>query len=194
MFTNEKIQKWFELFAQKIEDNKMYLSELDTPIGDGDHGNNMSRGMIAVRESVTPLTNADTSELFKKTAMALIGKVGGASGPLYGTAFLEMSKKSKDTTSVIEILEAGCAGIEKRGECMQGQKTMIDVWIPVLEALKDSSVDSTFIQEQVDKTAAMQAQKGRASYLGERSIGHIDPGAQSSGYLFEALLESGVLT
>ncbi|MGL5042004.1 MAG: dihydroxyacetone kinase subunit DhaL [Culicoidibacterales bacterium] len=193
MFTNENIQKWFKLLNAKIEANKAYLSDLDTPIGDGDHGNNMARGMAAVLETVEPLTTSDPTELFKKTAMALIGKVGGASGPLYGTAFLEMSKQSKQTTDVIEILEAGLSGLKKRGECTIGQKTMIDVWEPAIMALKSGERDQAIMQTYVDKTAEMQAQKGRASYLGERSIGHIDPGAQSSGYLFETLLEAGVL-
>lgn len=190
MLTLEITQKWMELFSEKILANKAYLSDLDTPIGDGDHGNNMARGVEAIQTTLNEKNPETVSDLFKLVAMALMSKVGGASGPLYGTAFLEMSKKSKETDDPAEIISAGLAGIEKRGGAAPGDKTMIDVWAPVSEALKEQNLTKNLIDSAVDKTKDIQARKGRASYVGERSIGHIDPGAMSSGYLFTSLLEA----
>lgn len=196
MLTTNNTKQWLNNFDTKIQANKAYLSELDTPIGDGDHGNNMARGLEAVQVSLASDSQEDIqlSEIFKKTAMALITKVGGASGPLYGTAFLEMAKSANNTENISELLEAGLDGIKKRGGAQAGDKTMIDVWEPVLVAIKDNELTQEVIDNSVNSTKDMKANKGRASYLGERSIGHIDPGAMSSGYLFTALLETeGIL-
>lgn len=183
-----QLKKWMELFSQKITANEKYLCELDAPIGDSDHGFNMKRGMDAV---VTKLNSApdDLTICLKTIAMALISTVGGASGPLYGTAFLEMAKESQKSNNIVDLLEAALAGIKKRGGATIGDKTMVDVWSVVIEAIKQDALTTEKIEAAVLATKDMIAKKGRASYLGERSINHIDPGSQSSGYLFESLLE-----
>ena len=180
---------WMSKFAEKVETNKQFLSDLDTPIGDGDHGFNMDRGMKAVEEKLATKP-ADVTSGFKIIAMALISTVGGASGPLYGTAFLEMAKKSTTTNDIGELLDAALAGIEMRGGAKPGDKTMVDVWNALVPDVKNGILAENRITEAVAATKDMIARKGRASYLGERSKGHVDPGSQSSGYLFEALLET----
>lgn len=183
-----QLKKWMELFSKKITANEKYLCELDAPIGDSDHGFNMKRGMDAV---VTKLNSApdELTICLKTIAMALISTVGGASGPLYGTAFLEMAKESTKNNNIVDLLEAALAGIKKRGGATTGDKTMVDVWSVVIEAIKQNALTTEKIEAAVLATKDMIAKKGRASYLGERSINHIDPGSQSSGYLFESLLE-----
>lgn len=194
MFTAENTTAWLTNFAGKIEANAAYLSDLDTPIGDADHGNNMARGVTAVTEALGKLSDPDLVTVLKTTAMALISKVGGASGPLYGTAFLEMAKAAKDANDTATLLDAALAGIEKRGGATTGDKTMVDVWVPLVADVKAGSLTKDQITAAVEATKDIEAKKGRASYLGERSIGHIDPGSQSSGYLFEALIETeGIL-
>lgn len=194
MFTPENATAWLKNFAGKIEANKAYLSDLDTPIGDADHGNNMARGVAAVTEALDKQTDPDLKAVFQATAMALISKVGGASGPLYGTAFLEMAKKAPETSNVSDLLDVAFAGLEKRGGAVPGDKTMLDVWQPLLADIKAGALTQDEIDKAVEGTKDMLAKKGRASYLGDRSVGHIDPGAQSSGYLFEALRETeGIL-
>lgn len=193
MATPEKVSHWIEAFGQKITDNKAYLNELDTAIGDGDHGSNLTRGAAAIKEKMSETEYDNLSDLFKDVGMTLVSKVGGASGPLYGTAFIEMAKTAKNSQDINELLQAGLDGIQKRGKAEAGEKTMVDEWIPVIEAMKSGSLSNELIAESLQKTKDMKATKGRASYLGERSIGHIDPGAQSSAYLFETMLEAGVL-
>ena len=188
--TKELLAEWISRFSEKIQNNKGYLSDLDAAIGDGDHGNNMARGMQAVTESLEKNETADTTQSLKLIAMALISKVGGASGPLYGTAFLEMAKASNDTKDLGELLQKALSGIEKRGGAQPNDKTMVDVWNKVFSKADDSSLTNADIEAAVESTKDMVAKKGRASYLGERSVGHLDPGAVSSGYLFEALLEA----
>lgn len=191
--TVNNLVEWMNNFATKIEQNKQYLSDLDTAIGDGDHGFNMSRGMSAVSQKLSTMPDSIT-DAFKQIAMTLISTVGGASGPLYGTAFLEMAKKSSSTSDIGELLEAALTGIKKRGGAVPGDKTMVDVWTELVPEVKDHSLTAPKIDEAVAHTKEMVAKKGRASYLGERSKGHIDPGSQSSGYLFKALLETeGIL-
>lgn len=194
MFTKENTIQAFTIFQKKIEEKKAYLSELDTPIGDGDHGNNMSRGMTAVVESLQEKNPQTLTDVFKVTAMALISKVGGASGPLYGTAMMEMGKAAATTDDPATIIAAGLAGIEKRGNSQPGEKTMLDLWAPALSAIKENKLTTAVLEEAAEKTKDIQATKGRASYVGERSVGHIDPGAMSSCYLFEALIEAGVFS
>lgn len=193
MSKTEKVSKWIELFGQKVSENREVLNTLDTAIGDGDHGSNMNRGFTAVKEKMDQTSYDDVSKLFQDVGFTLVSKVGGASGPLYGSAFLEMSKKAKETDDFGEILAAGLEGIQKRGKAVVGEKTMVDQWQPSVEHIRAGSLTKEVIEENVQNTIEMKATKGRASYLGERSIGHIDPGAQSSAYLFEALLETGVL-
>ena len=189
----EKVSRWIELFGEKVTENKDHLNKLDTAIGDGDHGSNMNRGAAAVKEKAAETDYDDLSDLFRDVGMTLVSKVGGASGPLYGSAFINMAKTSKETEDIGEILESGLEGIQKRGHAEIGEKTMVDEWAPVIEAVKENSLTNESIHKALQSTKDMKATKGRASYLGDRSIGHIDPGAQSSAYLFEAMLEAGVL-
>jgi dihydroxyacetone kinase, phosphoprotein-dependent, L subunit len=185
--TAEMARKWLILFNKKIQEKQDYLSNLDTPIGYGDHGHNMARGMTAVVAALND--NQTLQEVFKATAMALISKVGGVSGPLYGTAFMEMAKTAATSDQLSDLLSAGLAGIIKRGGAQVGDKTMVDVWTPIVTEIQKGSLTKIEIEEFVMATADLLAKKGRASYVGERSIGQIDPGCQSSGFLFESLLE-----
>lgn len=182
--------KWMTLFNQKVQEEKDYLSELDGPIGDGDHGANLARGMAAALEALNSTEPQSAAEVFKAVSMALISKVGGASGPLYGSAFMGMMKAEQAGQNLAGILEAGLDMIVKRGHAQVGEKTMVDVWSPVVEAVKKNQLTNDFIDQAVLSTKDIVATKGRASYVGERSIGHIDPGSQSSGLLFKALLEA----
>lgn len=182
--------KWITLFNQKVQEEKDYLSELDGPIGDGDHGANLTRGMTAALEALNSTEPQSAAEVFKAVSMALISKVGGASGPLYGSAFMGMMKAEQAGQDLAGVLEAGLDMIVKRGHAQVGEKTMVDVWSPVVEAVKKNQLTNDFIDQAVLSTKDIVATKGRASYVGERSIGHIDPGSQSSGLLFKALLEA----
>lgn len=182
--------KWMTLFNQKVQEEKDYLSELDGPIGDGDHGANLARGMAAALEALNSTEPQSAAEAFKAVSMALISKVGGASGPLYGSAFMGMMKAEQAGQDLAGVLEAGLDMIVKRGHAQVGEKTMVDVWSPVVEAVKKNQLTNDFIDQVVLSTKDIVATKGRASYVGERSIGHIDPGSQSSGLLFKALLEA----
>lgn len=194
--TAEKIQAWLNVFTDAIESNKDYLSDLDTPIGDGDHGNNMARGMAEYQiafEKQQPTTISDT---FKVLSMALISKVGGASGPLYGSAFMNMTKATKGIDTITsekqlgEILNQGLQGVQARGKAVADDKTMVDVWIPAVAAIEKEELTIEIIEAAKEHTKDLVAKKGRASYLGERAIGHIDPGAASSAILFNTLLET----
>ena len=189
----EKVSQWIELFGEKVTENKDLLNKLDTAIGDGDHGSNLTRVAAAVKEKAAETDYDNLSDVFKDVGMTLVSKVGGASGPLYGSAFINMAKIAKETNDIGEILASGLEGIQKRGHAEAGEKTMVDEWIPVIEAIKNNTLSIDKIDEALNSTKDMKATKGRASYLGDRSVGHIDPGAQSSAYLFEALLEAGVL-
>lgn len=192
MLTKETTKKWLELFIEQILENKAYLSDLDTAIGDGDHGNNLARGANALTEALEIKNPETLTDLLKTTGMTLVSKVGGASGPLLGSAFISMAKASQDSDDLATVLQAGLEGIQKRGKAVAGEKTMVDEWIPVIEAVKSKNLTTALIEETVEKTKDMKATKGRASYLGERSIGHIDPGAMSSSYLFKTMVEAGV--
>ncbi|HFI0128022.1 TPA: dihydroxyacetone kinase subunit DhaL [Streptococcus suis] len=183
---------WMEKFNEKIQTNKDYLSKLDSPIGDGDHGGNMARGMAAVMQELTEKDYESADQVFKVVAMQLLSKVGGASGPLYGSAFMGISKASQTDTDLADVLQAGLDMIQKRGKADLGEKTMVDVWVPVIAALREKQLSVEVIHEAVQATKDILATKGRASYVGKRSIGHIDPGSFSSGLLFEALLEAGL--
>ncbi|WP_438831459.1 dihydroxyacetone kinase subunit DhaL [Streptococcus pluranimalium] len=191
--TPEMAIKWMRLFNDKIQENKAYLSELDTPIGDGDHGRNMARGMAAVMENLDGKTFASADEIFKMVSMQLISKVGGASGPLYGSAFMGLTKALKAGQDLKSGLQDGLYMIEKRGKAEVGEKTMVDVWTPVLGAINDGQLTAELVDKTVEATKDLKATKGRASYVGERSIGHIDPGSFSSGLLFKSLIEAEVL-
>lgn len=187
-------RNWMQLFHEKIQQEKDTLSQLDTPIGDGDHGGNMARGMAAVMEELDKKEMHSPEEVLKTVSMQLLSKVGGASGPLYGSAFLGMAKAVADEEHTLsQILGAGLEMIQKRGKAEPGEKTMVDVWTAVIKAVESDSLSHDVIDQSVTATKNLLATKGRASYVGERSLGHIDPGSYSSGLLFHALLEAGDL-
>ena len=190
--------------SERITANKDFLTELDREIGDSDHGINMARGFAAVMEKITP-EDSDVGAALKKAGMTLLSKVGGASGPLYGTAYMEAGKVTAGKTELEaedfkNIFEAAIAGIQKRGKAVKGEKTMLDALIPASETYaKKISEGSDIVsaleaacasaREGVEFTKTIAATKGRASYLGERSIGHQDPGATSATLTLEAILD-----
>ncbi|MEU8814630.1 dihydroxyacetone kinase subunit DhaL [Actinoplanes sp. NPDC048796] len=180
---------WIREFARLVAQNKELLTELDSAIGDGDHGVNMDRGLTAVVSALDAEVPETPSALFKKVGMTLISKVGGASGPLYGTAFLRMAAAAGDSVELDKVLRAGLDGVIARGKAVPGDKTMVDALTPAVEALEagGSLGDAVLAAEQGrDATVPMVARKGRASYLGERSAGHPDPGATSVTLLVRA--------
>ena len=198
----ENARSWIKTAALLITENAAMLTDLDTAIGDGDHGENMMRGFKAIEKKMEGGADpADISSLFKFVGMTLLSSVGGASGPLYGGFFLALSKASagKEKLSKAElgeVLTEGLADIQKRGKAQLGDKTMVDALTPALEAYRSSpdgdvgaavraAVEQAY--KSAEATIPLQARKGRASYLGERSIGHQDPGATSSWLLLKAL-------
>lgn len=197
-----RIYECISRIAERIIDNKEYLTELDREIGDADHGVNMARGFQAVLEKV-PQDSDDVGAVLKKTGMTLLSTVGGASGPLYGTAFMEAGKavagkERLEAADVPAILDAAIAGIQKRGKAAQGEKTMLDALIPALETYREKLESGSDLSEAmnaacaaardgVEFTKTIRATKGRASYLGDRSIGHQDPGATSATLIMEAV-------
>lgn len=194
----EETKQWLRKINHKMQENKAYLSDLDQAIGDGDHGHNMARGFEEVQAKIDANEYEFVGALLKDTAMTLISKVGGASGPLFGTAFLKASsalqnEKHISETTIVPALDAAVKGIQTRGKASEGDKTMLDVWIPVLNYFKEQNFSSDQLIETakaaMESTKSLAAKKGRASYLGERSVGHLDPGSVSSFYLFEALAE-----
>ncbi len=193
-------------FAQAVATDKEYLTELDAAIGDGDHGINMDRGMRAVLPKVEALPDGDVASLFRTVAMTLISTVGGASGPLYGTVFLQLATALKDKPEVqpadwAVALASAVGGVQSRGKAMPEDKTMVDALLPASQALSDqlaagASFDAALKAAEEAAEAGMKAtiplvaRKGRASYLGERSAGHQDPGATSSWLLMKAAREA----
>ncbi|MEE9725375.1 dihydroxyacetone kinase subunit DhaL [Listeria seeligeri] len=188
--------RWLNDFGERVQENKQLLSDLDQAIGDGDHGINMARGLSELKKAFADKQPTDLKDVFKTAGMTMVSKVGGASGPLYGTAFLNMSKavesETIDSVGLTKVIEAGLEGIEKRGKSHAGEKTMIDVWEPVIHALHQEDLTDDVVDAALQKTKDLKATKGRASYLGERSIGHLDPGAYSSALLFHAMLQTEV--
>lgn len=199
MLTTQSVQDWMQKVNGYMQENKAYLTELDQAIGDSDHGINMSRGFQEVSNKLEQSTYEDVAAVLKDVAMTLMSKVGGASGPLYGTAFLKMSMavKGKDTVDKEAFaagLEAAAQGIQQRGKSTAGEKTMVDVWAPLVSWWKEQDeIDPEGLEaaakEAMEATKPMEATKGRASYLKEKSIGHIDPGSASSYYIFKSLAE-----
>jgi dihydroxyacetone kinase-like protein len=183
------LSAWIREFARLIALNRERLTELDSAIGDGDHGVNMDRGLTAVVAALDAEPPGTPAALFKKVGMTLISKVGGASGPLYGTAFLRMAAASGDSADLARVLRAGLDGVIARGKAEPGDKTIVDALAPAVDALEASGrlKDALRAAEQGrDATVPMVARKGRASYLGERSAGHPDPGATSVTLLLQA--------
>src|SRR5690348_5898586 len=189
-------------FAADVAENRAYLTKLDTAIGDGDHGTNMDRGMKKAVEKLDGTEAVDIGTDLKAVGMALVSSVGGAAGPLYGTLFLQMGtaaagKDELDLDGWTAAVEAGVKGVQARGKAEPGDKTMIDALLPAIEALREGgeigealtrSADAA--EEGMKATIPLEARKGRASYLGPRSVGHQDPGATSSYLLLRAAAET----
>jgi dihydroxyacetone kinase-like protein len=204
--TTEDVVRWMQSVASVLHDNRDFLTQLDSPIGDADHGINVDRGFRAVLEKLPAVASTDIGTILKTVGTTLVSTVGGASGPLYGTAYLRMGmatagKNELYESDVVAMWEAALEGIKARGKAQPGEKTMVDALTPALAAMKAaeakhlglpamlrSAVDAA--EQGVKATIPMLATKGRASYLGERSVGHQDPGATSSWLMLKALTDT----
>jgi len=201
------VRRWIDSFGATIAENREYLTKLDRAIGDGDHGTNMDRGMKAVAGKLDGLDGPDDiGTVLKTTGMALISSVGGAGGPLYGTLFLQMGtatagKNELEPSDWAAALEGAVNGVQARGKAEPGDKTMLDALIPGRDAFAAAVADGASFddalrrsaeaaEEGMKATVPLVARKGRASYLGERSAGHQDPGATSSYLLLKTAAES----
>lgn len=203
--THEDVRQWIERITVVLHEQAAYLTQLDSDIGDADHGVNLDRGFRAVREKLLAAPPEDIAKELSMVGKTLISMVGGASGPLYGTAFLRASgatstKQELMPADVVAMLEAFVGGVVARGKAQVGEKTMIDTLTPALEAAKKALQEGASLAELTLYTSAaaekgmlntipLLATKGRASYLGERSIGHQDPGATSSWLIMRSLAE-----
>ncbi|WP_419851591.1 dihydroxyacetone kinase subunit DhaL [Actinobacillus pleuropneumoniae] len=201
--SKQQILQWLENCNQVMTEQRDFLTQLDTEIGDGDHGLNMQRGFSKALEKIATVSDKDIGTILKTVGMTLLSQVGGASGPLYGTLFIKGSqvangKEQLTFEELVSIFKAGVEGIIGRAE--PGDKTLCDVWLPLLDELAQadhSQPEAVLLNQAVEKaenfakaTVPMTAKKGRASYLGERSVGHADPGATSSYYLIKALADA----
>ena len=197
--------RWIELAAAQVAEQRDYLVDLDRAIGDGDHGENMDRGFKASVEALGQAQPASVAEVLKTVAKTLMSTVGGAAGPLYGTAFLRASKAAGDGeldgAGVAAVIAGALDGIQARGKATTGEKTMVDAWTPALEAARAAAetgsdpvavleAAATAAEAGAAATEPMRATKGRASYLGERSIGHLDPGAVSTSLILRAAVRA----
>jgi len=205
MFSSEQAVGWVKATAAVVEQHAQELTRLDAAIGDGDHGTNMARGFRNVLQRLEGLSEQDMSSVFKAVGMALIGKVGGASGPLYGSFYLGVGRELGDTTEVEDDrlaagLRAGYDAVVARGKAQLEDKTMLDAWHPALAALDTALADGKELGKALDAAEAaakdgvaatipLIARKGRASYLGERSRDHQDPGATSTHLIVKALAD-----
>ena len=198
MISTEKLLEMIRDMSGIIQQNKDFLTELDMPIGDSDHGINLARGFLAVEAKLPTLEGKDAGTILKTVGMTLVSTVGGASGPLYGTAFMKAGAKMAGKMELgIEdltvMLHEAVEGIKMRGKSTVGEQTMLDAMVPALEALKETgSLKAALVAAEagVEKTKGMIATKGRASYLGERSLGHQDPGATSFTLLFSVIAKN----
>ena len=206
MFSAEQAMDWIRRTAAVVEENAVMLTRLDSAMGDGDHGTNMVRGFRAVLERVGALEDKEFASLFRTVGMALIGKVGGAAGPLYGSFYLGMGKQLGAAGEAADgdlaaALRAGYDAVVARGKAQPGDKTMLDAWFPALEVLDRAVGEGTQLGAALDQAAAaaedgmkatipLVARKGRASYLGERSKDHQDPGATSTYLILQALADT----
>ncbi|MCG8529373.1 MAG: dihydroxyacetone kinase subunit L [Desulfovibrionales bacterium] len=206
MFTKAHVRDWFEQAYSLLQEHQDELTALDTAIGDGDHGMNMVRGFEALTGKLSELESKPLSQMLKEAGMVLLSSVGGVSGPLYGTFFLKGSEQVGDDESVdadglYDFLVSGLKGLRARGRTELNDKTMVDALFPAIEAYGNAVNGGETMAEALDSavqaadygmkaTIPLIARKGRASYLGERSIGHQDPGATSSYYILKALKQS----
>ena len=203
MIDNKKFVAIVQATAKRIEDEKDFLTELDNAIGDGDHGINLARGFAAVEKKLPELAEKDLGAILKGIGMALVSNVGGASGPLYGTAYMKAGAALKGKTEMTPedfaaAFDAAIGGVQMRGKAHEGEKTMLDAQMPACKAYKEALAAGKDMKaavheaveaarKGVEYTKTILATKGRASYLGERSIGHQDPGATSSLMILEEL-------
>ena len=197
----EQLLDWLRLIDEGLIEHRGYLNDLDAAVGDGDHGTNLARGAAASSNKTDVERPEYVDDLFKLVGMTLVGSVGGASGPLYGTFFLRFAasaghRQELTLEQFAAAIDAGVGGIAERGKAELGDKTMYDAMEPAARAFRafiqmgDAAAARAAADAAAagrDNTAGLVARKGRASYLGERSIGHIDPGAESTVILFEAL-------
>ncbi len=204
--TTEDTLRWLKQLAQVLHENRDYLTQLDSPIGDADHGINMDRGFKAVTEKLPAMASMDIGSILKTVGTTLVSTVGGASGPLYGTAFLRAGMATSGKLELYEadfvgMLEAALEGIKARGKAQPGEKTMVDALTPALAAAKEAEAQNLGLSQMLRRasdaaeagmkaTIPLLATKGRASYLGERSIGHQDPGATSSWLMLKTLADT----
>ena len=204
--SRDEVLEWIKNTADILEENREYLIQLDAAIGDADHGANMDRGFKAVMSKMPEMTDKDIGTIFKTVGMTLISTVGGAGGPLYGTFYLQAGMKSAGKMELnLEdwtlALEAAVDGVVMRGKAELGDKTMVDALTPAVESLKNAingavpmgealNVSAEAAKEGMVATIPMVAKKGRASYLGERSAGHQDPGATSSYLILQAAADT----
>ncbi|NLE25148.1 MAG: dihydroxyacetone kinase subunit L [Clostridiaceae bacterium] len=203
MINQEQVLKIIQKMITEIREQKDFLSDLDNVIGDGDHGINMARGFDEIERKVPALEGKDIGAILKTVGMTLVSTVGGASGPLYGTAFMKAGgvltgKSQMDIHDFCDALKSAIDGVMMRGKSTTGEKTMLDAMVPAYKAITGALEESNdaikalkagvaAAKEGVEYTKTIIATKGRASYLGERSIGHQDPGATSFTILLEAI-------
>ena len=198
-YDSEALMAWIRCTQARLREERSQLDRLDAEIGDGDHGSNLARGFSKVVERLQGASPDPPGTLLKEVAMTLISTVGGASGPLYGTFFLETAKAMGAAAvfspdDLARCLQCGIVGIQRLGKASAGDKTMLDALIPAIDALMARSSAADAARAAADGLAATipsQARKGRASYLGVRSIGHADPGAASAALLFACLAQVG---
>jgi phosphoenolpyruvate---glycerone phosphotransferase subunit DhaL len=196
--TSSQFRDWIVRFADEMATHRTELTQLDTAIGDGDHGTKMDRGMRKAVERLETLENGDIGASLKAVGMALVSSVGGAAGPLYGTLFMQMGsatagKSELDVAGFADALDAGLQGVRARGKAEPGDKTMVDALTPALEALRnggDLAAAADAAEQGMKATIPLVARKGRASYLGPRSEGHQDPGATSTYLLLRSAAEA----
>jgi dihydroxyacetone kinase-like protein len=204
--TTAVLDSWVRRFAVLVSENRNYLTELDAAIGDADHGSNLDRGMTAAVAALDELGPTSAGPLFSKVGMTLVSTVGGASGPLFGTLFLRMGTSLGDIDAaspeqLAAALRAGLDGVVARGKAQPGDKTMYDALAPAVDALDKAIGEGADLGEGLrracdaaaegrDATIPLLARKGRASYLGERSVGHQDPGATSVALLLQAAADT----
>ena len=203
--TTQDVLRWLDVLQKVFNENRQQLTDLDSAVGDGDFGISLDRGFTAVQAELSTSPPTDLRAVFQTVAMILIKTMGGSSGPLLGTFFLRAAatcagKSELAPADVVALFEAGVEGLQQRGKAALGDKTMMDAWLPAVDAMRSASESGSGLAEILQRSAAaaeagmratitMQARKGRGSYLGERSVGHQDPGATATYMLFKAAAE-----
>ena len=206
MTDGKKVVEILLAIGEKIEEQKDYLTELDQPIGDSDHGINLARGFEAVKQKAAAMEGQDIGGILKTAGMALVSTVGGASGPLYGSAFMKAGMAAAGKTEVnmedfLKMMDAAVEAVKQRGKAEEGEATMLDAMCPSLRAMQAAYADGKGAAEALkegvnaswagaEHTKELIATKGRASYVGERGLGHQDPGATSYSYMLEVIASS----